>query len=156
MKLVIYSAILVQLIVGVVLLIVIPKMRRQVQEGACANNYDFTKRELLYSIPMDEKQFVDSLRLKNIYDGLEYTLDETKRSITFSYEGYQFGQSYTYSVTALQEGENLLRLHNPDIRPLSVGGRFSIDINSFFVRKCGAKPLDYDNYYEIQQKERKL
>ena len=156
MKPVIYSAILVQLIVGVVLLIVIPKMRRQVQEGSYANNYDFTKRELLYSIPMDEKQFVDSLRLKNIYDGLEYTLDETKRSITFSYEGYQFGKSYTYSVTALQDGENLLRLYNPDIRPLSVGGRFYIDINSFFIRKCGAKPLDYDNYYEIQQKESKL
>ena len=156
MKLVIYSAILVQLIVGVVLLIVIPKMRRQVQEGSYANNYDFTKRELLYSIPMDEKQFVDSLRLKNIYDGLEYTLDETKCSITFSYEGYQFGQSYTYYVTALQDGENLLRLYNPDIRPLFVGGRFSIDINSFFIRKCGAKPLDYDNYYEIQQKESKL
>lgn len=156
MKQVIYSAILVQLIVGVVLLIVIPKMRRQVQEGSYANNYDFTKREILYSIPMDEKQFVESLRLKNIYDGLEYTLDETKCSITFSYEGYQFGQSYTYSVTALQDGENLLRLYNPDIRPLSVGGRFSIDINSFFIRKCGAKPLDYDNYYEIQQKEHKL
>lgn len=144
MKLVIYSAILVQLIVGVVLLIVIPKMRRQVQEGSYANNYDFTKREILYSIPMDEKQFVESLRLKNIYDGLEYTLDEANRRITFSYEGYLFKLPYTYSVSPLQEGENLLRLQNPDIHPLSVGDRFAIDINSFFIRKCGAKPLDYD------------
>ena len=144
MKPVIYSAILVQLIVGVVLLIVIPKMRRQVQEGSYANNHDFTKRELLYSIPMDEKQFVDSLRLKNIYDGLEYTLDEANRRITFSYEGHLFKLPYTYSVSPLQEGENLLRLQNPDIHPLSVGDRFTIDINSFFIRKCGAKPLDYN------------
>lgn len=144
MKFVIFAVLFMQLMVGVILLITIPRMRRQVQEGSYVKNYDFFKRELLYSIPMDEKQFVDSLRLKNIYDELTYTLDEANHSITFSYEGHLFKLPYTYSVTPLQEGENLLRLYNPDVHPLAVGDRFAIDINSFFVRKCGVKPLDYD------------
>ena len=144
MKLVIFAVVFMQLMVGLVLLIVIPKMRRQVQEGSYTKNHDFSRREMLYSIPLDEKQFVESLRLKNIYDGLEYTLDEANHRITFSYEGYLFKLPYTYSVSPLQEGENLLRLQNPDIHPLSVADRFAIDINSFFIRKCGAKPLDYD------------
>ena len=144
MKLVIFAVVFMQLMVGLVLLIVIPKMRRQVQEGSYTKNQDFSRRELLYSIPLDEKQFVESLRLKNIYDRLEYTLDAANHRITFSYEGHLFKLPYTYSVTPLRNGENLLRLYNPDVHPLAVGDRFAIDINSFFVRKCGAKPLDYN------------
>ena len=144
MKLVIFAVLFMQLMVGLVLLIVIPKMRRQVQEGSYTKNHDFSRREMLYSIPLDEKQFVESLRLKNIYDGLEYTLDEANHRITFSYEGHLFKLPYTYSVPPLRNGENLLRLYNPDVHPLAVGDRFAININSFFVRKCGATPLDYD------------
>ena len=144
MQLVIFAFLFMQLTVGLVLLIVIPKMRRQVQEGSYVKNHDFSRREVLYSIPMDETQFVESLRLKNIYDGLEYTMDEANRRITFSYEGYRFKLPYTYSVTPLRDGGNLLRLYNPDLHPLAVGDRLAIDINSFFIRKCGAKPLDYD------------
>lgn len=143
MQPVIFAVLFMQLIGGLVLLVVIPKQSRQVREGAYVKNSDFLKREILYRIHMDERQLVDSLRLKNIYDGIEYELDETNRRITFSYEGYRIFYPYTYSVEPWGSAY-LLCLRNPNMNFFHASDRMLIDINSFFIRKCGAEALDYD------------
>ena len=111
--------------------------QRQVSSGVI--NYDAFMKKFCFSIDATKQEVYSQLNLPNVYDVLEYDLDEENDVITFK---RYVGGRYPYRIFVDEvEGCHILWVEQ---FPLVMGGgNVPYLINEFFIKKLGAKPIDY-------------
>ena len=111
--------------------------QREVSNGVI--NYDSFMRKFCFSIDATKEEVYSQLNLPNVYDVLEYDLDEENDVITFK---RYVGGRYSYRIS-VDEAEGCHILWVEQIPSVMGGGNVPCLINEFFIKKLDAKPIDY-------------
>ena len=88
--------------------------------------------------PLTKEDFYAQLRMRNINDILEYSLNEDCSVITFA----MYNRKYPYKMIVDDFNESIILR----VEQIQVNSKPAFRINEFFIKKFNAKPLEFDKY----------
>ena len=110
-------------------------------------NSDSFMKHYWFVLDCDEYEALKQLKLPNIYDPLEYTLDEEAQIIVFSHLGASMEHQFAFYVI---ENKTYLKVSRVSIELSNI----PYIINRFFVEKIGATPVDYNTVERKKETEK--
>ncbi len=104
-------------------------------------NYDTFMRKFVFQIDFTKEEFYSKLKIHNVNDVLEYDLDEQSSVVTFK----RYNAKFPYKVE-IDEFKESIVLRVEQIPLVMDKGNVPYYINEFFIKKFGAKPIDYQKF----------
>ena len=135
----IFVIMFVVVVIPIALYIIFKPMFRQNKLLNGIVNYDTFMRKFVFRIEITKEEFYSQLKIRNINDVLEYSLNEDCSVITFT----MYNMKYSYKIIVEDFNESIiLRLEQ-----IQVTSKPAFRINEFFIKKFNAKPLEFEKYY---------
>lgn len=125
---------------GVLYLILKPMFRNnRLLNGVV--NYDIFMRKYVFCIELTKEDFYARLKIHNINDVLEYSLNDNCSVVTFS----RYNAKVPYKLL-IDEFDEATVLKVEQIPQITDKCNIPYLINEFFIKKFNAKPLEYNKY----------
>ncbi len=134
----IYVSIFFVVITPIALYFILKPIFRQKELLHGVVNYDTFMRKFLFRIELEKEEFFEQLKIHNINDILEYCLNEDCSVITF----LKYNDKFPYKILIAEYNEYIV-LNVEQIPTVMNKANVPYYINSFFIKKFNAKPIDY-------------
>ena len=95
-------------------------------------------REFVFRIDLTKEEFYSQLKIRNINDILEYSLNDDCSVITFT----KYNMKYSYKIIVDDFNESTMIR----VEQMQVTSKPAFYINGFFIKKFNATPLAYEKY----------
>ncbi len=134
----IFVIIFVVIVIPVALYIILKPMFRQNKLLCGVVNYDTFMRKFVFRIELTKEDFYSQLKMHNVNDTLEYSLNDDCSVITF----IMYNMKYSYKIIVDDFNElTILR-----VEQIQVTSKPAFYINEFFIKKFNAKPVEFKKY----------
>ena len=134
----IFVIMFVVVVIPIALYIIFKPMFRQNKLLNGVVNYDTFMRKFVFRIELTKEEFYSQIKIRNINDILEYSLNEDCSVITFT----MYNMKYPYKIVVDDFREStILR-----VEQIPVTSKPTFYINEFFIKKFNAKPLEFEKY----------
>ena len=134
----IFVVIFVVIVIPVALYIIFKPMFRQNKLLNGIVNYDTFMRKFVFCISLTKEDFYAQLKVHNINDILEYSLNDDCSVITFT----TYNMKYSYKIIVDDFNESII-LRVEQVQEIS---KPAFSINEFFINKFNATPLEFEKY----------
>ena len=101
-------------------------------------NYDTFMRKFVFRIEITKEEFYSQLKIRNINDVLEYSLNEDCSVITFT----MYNMKYSYKIIVDDFNESIILR----VEQIQITSKLAFRINDFFIKKFNATPLEFEKY----------
>ncbi len=101
-------------------------------------NYDTFMRKFVFRIEITKEEFYSQLKIRNINDVLEYSLNEDCSVITFT----MYNMKYPYKIIVDDFNESIILR----VEQIQITSKPAFRINEFFIKKFNATPLEFEKY----------
>ena len=101
-------------------------------------NYDTFMRKFVFRIEITKEEFYSQLKIRNINDVLEYSLNEDCSVITFT----MYNMKYSYKIIVDDFNESIILR----VEQIQITSKPAFRINEFFIKKINATPLEFEKY----------
>lgn len=135
----IFVVIFVVIVIPVALYIIFKPMFRQNKLLNGIVNYDTFMRKFVFCISLTKEDFYAQLKVHNINDILEYSLNDDCSVITFT----TYNMKYSYKIIVDDFNESII-LRVEQVQEIS---KPAFSINEFFINKFNATPLEFEKYF---------
>ncbi|MBE6789365.1 MAG: hypothetical protein E7539_06865 [Ruminococcaceae bacterium] len=137
----IFVIIFVVIVIPVALYIIFKPMFRHNKLLNGIVNYDTFMRKFVFCISLTKEDFYAQLKIHNINDVLEYSLNEDCSVITFT----RYNAKFPYKIL-IDEFDEVTILRVEQIQKIMDKGNVPYYINEFFIKKFNATPLEFEKY----------
>ena len=134
----IFVIMFVVVVISIALYIIFKPMFRQNKLLNGIVNYDTFMRKFVFRIEITKEEFYSRLKIRNINDVLEYSLNEDCSVITFT----MYNMKYSYKIMVDDFNESII-LRGEQIQ---ITSKPAFHINDFFIKKFNATPLEFEKY----------
>ena len=101
-------------------------------------NYDTFMRKFVFRIELTKEEFYSQIKIRNINDVLEYSLNEDCSVITFT----MYNMKYSYKIIVDDFNESIILR----VEQIQITSKPAFRINEFFIKKFNATPLEFEKY----------
>jgi len=134
----IFIIIFVLVVIPIALYIIFKPMFRQNRLLNGIVNYDTFMRKFVFRIEITKEEFYSQLKIRNINDVLEYSLNDDCSVITFT----MYNMKYSYKIIVDDFNESIILR----VEQIQVTSKPAFYINEFFIKKFNATPLEFEKY----------
>jgi len=134
----IFVIMFVVVVIPVALYIIFKPMFRQNKLLNGIVNYDTFMRKFVFRIEITKEEFYSQLKIRNINDVLEYSLNEDCSVITFT----MYNMKYSYKIIVDDFNESIILR----VEQIQITSKPAFRINEFFIKKFNATPLEFEKY----------
>ncbi len=128
----------VVVVIPIALYIIFKPMFRQNKLLNGIVNYDTFMRKFVFRIEITKEEFYSQLKIRNINDVLEYSLNEDCSVITFT----MYNMKYSYKIIVDDFNESIILR----VEQIQITSKPAFRINEFFIKKFNATPLEFEKY----------
>lgn len=101
-------------------------------------NYDTFMRKFVFRIALTKEDFYSQLKMQNIQEVLEYSLNDDCSVISFK----MYNMKYPYKIIVDDFNESIILR----VEQIQVNSKPAFRINEFFIKKFNAVPLEFEKY----------
>ena len=134
----IFVIMFVVVVIPIALYIIFKPMFRQNKLLNGIVNYDTFMRKFVFRIEITKEVFYSQLKIRNINDVLEYSLNEDCSVITFT----MYNMKYSYKIIVDDFNESIILR----VEQIQITSKPAFRINEFFIKKFNATPLEFEKY----------
>ena len=134
----IFVIMFVVVVIPIALYIIFKPMFRQNKLLNGIVNYDTFVRKFVFRIEITKEEFYSQLKIRNINDVLEYSLNEDCSVITFTV----YNMKYSYKIIVDDFNESIILR----VEQIQITSKPAFRINEFFIKKFNATPLEFEKY----------
>ena len=134
----IFVIMFVVVVISIALYIIFKPMFRQNKLLNGIVNYDTFMRKFVFRIEITKEEFYSRLKILNINDVLEYSLNEDCSVITFT----MYNMKYSYKIMVDDFNESIILR----VEQIQITSKPAFHINDFFIKKFNATPLEFEKY----------
>ena len=134
----IFVIMFVVVVIPIALYIIFKPMFRQNKLLNGIVNYDSFMRKFVLRIEITKEEFYSQLKIRNINDVLEYSLNEDCSVITFT----MYNMKYSYKIIVDDFNESIILR----VEQIQITSKPAFRINEFFIKKFNATPLEFEKY----------
>ena len=134
----IFVIMFVVVVIPIALYIIFKPMFRQNKLLNGIVNYDTFMRKFVFCIEITKEEFYSQLKIRNINDVLEYSLNEDCSVITFT----MYNMKYSYKIIVDDFNESIILR----VEQIQITSKPAFRINKFFIKKFNATPLEFEKY----------
>ena len=134
----IFIIMFVVVVIPIALYIIFKPMFRQNKLLNGIVNYDTFMRKFVFRIEITKEEFYSQLKIRNINDVLEYSLNEDCSVITFT----MYNAKYSYKIIVDDFNESIILR----VEQIQITSKPAFRINEFFIKKFNATPLEFEKY----------
>ena len=134
----IFVIMFVVVVIPIALYIIFKPMFRQKKLLNGIVNYDAFMRKFVFRIEITKEEFYSQLKIRNINDVLEYSLNDNCSVITFT----MYNMKYSYKIIVDDFNESIIL----QVEQIQVTSKPAFRINEFFIKKFNAVPLEFEKY----------
>ena len=134
----IFVIMFVVVVIPIALYIIFKPMFRQNKLLNGIVNYDTFMRKFVFRIEITKEEFYSQLKIRNINDVLEYSLNEDCSVITFT----MYNIKYSYKIIVDDFNESIILR----VEQIQITSKPAFRINEFFIKKFNATPLEFEKY----------
>ena len=134
----IFVIMFVVVVIPIALYIIFKPMFRQNKLLNGIVNYDTFMRKFVLRIEITKEEFYSQLKIRNINDVLEYSLNEDCSVITFT----MYNMKYSYKIIVDDFNESIILR----VEQIQITSKPAFRINEFFIKKFNATPLEFEKY----------
>ena len=134
----IFVIMFVVVVIPIALYIIFKPMFRQNKLLNGIVNYDTFMRKFVFRIEITNEEFYSQLKIRNINDVLEYSLNEDCSVITFT----MYNMKYSYKIIVDDFDESIILR----VEQIQITSKPAFRINEFFIKKFNATPLEFVKY----------
>ena len=134
----IFVIMFVVVVIPIALYIIFKPMFRQNKLLNGIVNYDTFMRKFVFRIEITKEEFYSQLKIRNINDVLEYSLNEDCSVITFT----MYNMKYSYKIIVDDFNESIILR----VEQIQITSKPAFRINEFFIKKFNATPLEFGKY----------
>ena len=134
----IFVIMFVVVVIPIALYIIFKPMFRQNKLLNGIVNYDTFMRKFVFRIEITKEEFYSRLKIRNINDVLEYSLNEDCSVITFT----MYNMKYSYKIIVDDFNESIILR----VEQIQITSKPAFRINEFFIKKFNATPLEFEKY----------
>ena len=134
----IFVIMFVVVVIPIALYIIFKPMFRQNKLLNGIVNYDTFMRKFVFRIEITKEEFYSHLKIRNINDVLEYSLNEDCSVITFT----MYNMKYSYKIIVDDFNESIILR----VEQIQITSKPAFHINEFFIKKFNATPLEFEKY----------
>ena len=134
-----FAIIFVIIVIPVVLYVIFKPMFRENKLLNGIVNYDTFMRKFVFRISLTKEEFYSQLKIRNINDILEYSLNDDCSVITFD----MYNMKYPYKIIVDDFNESIILR----VEQIQVTSKPAFYINEFFIKKFNATPLEFEKYF---------
>ena len=134
----IFVVMFVVVVIPIALYIIFKPMFRQNKLLNGIVNYDTFMRKFVFRIEITKEEFYSQLKIRNINDVLEYSLNEDCSVITFT----MYNMKYSYKIIVDDFNESIILR----VEQIQITSKPAFRINEFFIKKFNATPLEFEKY----------
>ena len=134
----IFVIMFVVIVIPIALYIIFKPMFRQNKLLNGIVNYDTFMRKFVFRIEITKEEFYSQLKIRNINDVLEYSLNEDCSVITFT----MYNMKYSYKIIVDDFNESIILR----VEQIQITSKPAFRINEFFIKKFNATPLEFEKY----------
>ena len=134
----IFVIMFVVVVIPIALYIILKPMFRQNKLLNGIVNYDTFMRKFVFRIEITKEEFYSQLKIRNINDVLEYSLNEDCSVITFT----MYNMKYSYKILVDDFNESIILR----VEQIQITSKPAFRINEFFIKKFNATPLEFEKY----------
>ena len=134
----IFVIMFVVVVIPIALYIIFKPMFRQNKLLNGIVNYDTFMRKFVFRIEITKEEFYSQLKIRNINDVLEYSLNEDCSVITFT----MCNMKYSYKIIVDDFNESIILR----VEQIQITSKPAFRINEFFIKKFNATPLEFEKY----------
>ena len=134
----IFVIMFVVVVIPIALYIIFKPMFRQNKLLNGIVNYDTFMRKFVFRIEITKEEFYSQLKISNINDVLEYSLNEDCSVITFT----MYNMKYSYKIIVDDFNESIILR----VEQIQITSKPAFRINEFFIKKFNATPLEFEKY----------
>ena len=134
----IFVIMFVVVVISIALYIIFKPMFRQNKLLNGIVNYDTFMRKFVFRIEITKEEFYSQLKIRNINDVLEYSLNEDCSVITFT----MYNMKYSYKIIVDDFNESIILR----VEQIQITSKPAFRINEFFIKKFNVTPLEFEKY----------
>ena len=134
----IFVIMFVVVVIPIALYIIFKPMFRQNRLLNGIVNYDTFMRKFVFRIEITKEEFYSQLKIRNINDVLEYSLNDDCSVITFT----MYNMKYSYKIIVDDFNESIILR----VEQIQITSKPAFRINEFFIKKFNATPLEFEKY----------
>ena len=134
----IFVIMFVVVVIPIALYIIFKPMFRQNKLLNGIVNYDTFMRKFVFRIEITKEEFYSRLKIRNINDVLDYSLNEDCSVITFT----MYNMKYSYKIMVDNFNESIILR----VEQIQITSKPAFRINDFFIKKFNATPLEFEKY----------
>jgi len=134
----IFVIMFVVVVIPIALYIIFKPMFRQNKLLNGIVNYDTFMRKFVFRIEITKEEFYSQLKISNINDVLEYSLNVDCSVITFT----MYNMKYSYKIIVDDFNESIILR----VEQIQITSKPAFRINEFFIKKFNATPLEFEKY----------
>ena len=134
----IFVIMFVVVVIPIALYIIFKPMFRQNKLLNAIVNYDTFMRKFVFRIEITKEEFYSRLKIRNINDVLDYSLNEDCSVITFT----MYNMKYSYKIMVDDFNESIILR----VEQIQITSKPAFRINEFFIKKFNAKPLEFEKF----------
>ncbi|MBQ8768657.1 MAG: hypothetical protein IJZ15_03280 [Oscillospiraceae bacterium] len=134
----IFVIMFVVVVIPIALYIIFKPMFRQNKLLNGIVNYDTFMRKFVFRIEITKEELYSQLKIRNINDVLEYSLNEDCSVITFT----MYNMKYSYKIIVDDFNESIILR----VEQIQITSKPAFRINEFFIKKFNATPLEFEKY----------
>ena len=134
----IFVIMFVVVVIPIALYIIFKPMFRQNKLLNGIVNYDTFMRKFVFRIEITKEEFYSQLKIRNINDVLEYSLNEDCSVITLT----MYNMKYSYKIIVDDFNESIILR----VEQIQITSKPAFRINEFFIKKFNATPLEFEKY----------
>ena len=134
----IFVIMFVVVVIPIALYIIFKPMFRQNKLLNGIVNYDTFMRKFVFRIEITKEEFYSQLKIRNINDVLEYSLNDDCSVITFT----MYNMKYSYKIIVDDFNESIILR----VEQIQITSKPAFRINEFFIKKFNATPLGFEKY----------
>ena len=134
----IFVIMFVVVVIPIALYVIFKPMFRQNKLLNGIVNYDTFMRKFVFRIEITKEEFYSQLKIRNINDVLEYSLNEDCSVITFT----MYNKKYSYKIIVDDFNESIILR----VEQIQITSRPAFHINEFFIKKFNATPSEFEKY----------
>ncbi len=134
----IFVIMFVVVVIPIALYVIFKPMFRQNKLLNGIVNYDTFMRKFVFRIEITKEEFYSQLKIRNINDVLEYSLNEDCSVIILT----MYNMKYSYKIIVDDFNEPIILR----VEQIQITSKPAFRINEFFIKKFNASPLQFEKY----------
>ena len=133
-----FVIIFVIIVILVAFYIIFKSMFRQQKLLIGVVNYDTFMRKFVFRIALTKEDLYSQLKMQNIQDVLEYSLNDDCSVISFK----MYNMKYPNKIIVDDFNQSIILR----VEQIQVNSKPAFRINEFFIKKFNAVPLEFEKY----------